>query len=406
MPTEITTVIQNNQIDKLSESISELRDELNSALGKLASLQTIANNLSKLSEGEITTTNGTPTGALQEYIVSTIQDNFNGSKNDIWLQPSSSNDADIPKFITKQERLRLGSKTRFISFLNFKGGVGKTALSSNLTAAFASGNFDSTVKVDNPLRVLAVDLDFQGSLSDRCARPYELIDAIEKKVLSALLFFHPNQLGFSVDDLCIPFIKCPNARLIPTNDYLDAFDNKIFNYQAFKISETRFSYRPWFHREEFLKKNDLVIFDCPPRKTASTICALLASDFVFIPTAPETLDNSSVIRTVKWLIEFKNKLNAPFQIGGVIFNRTYSEKKLSEEEIIFKTKIERGIAQTFKDNPLRSVDPAPRILDSFIPKRTGKNSIIGNSKDALPGAYRQNQFFTRLATEILQRIYL
>src|SRR6266536_74074 len=65
---------------------------------------------------------------------------------DVWASPTEQGTAP-PPFVARQNR-----RTRFVAFLNLKGGVGKTTLVANLAGAYATGVAGSS------LCVLVVDL--------------------------------------------------------------------------------------------------------------------------------------------------------------------------------------------------------------------------------------------------------
>ena len=70
-----------------------------------------------------------------------------GDQNALWSKP-----LDLGEFKYHE---RLAKSIPIVVFANLKGGVGKTTIASNVAAAFA----------DKGERVLALDLDYQGSLS-------------------------------------------------------------------------------------------------------------------------------------------------------------------------------------------------------------------------------------------------
>jgi cellulose biosynthesis protein BcsQ len=409
------------QIADLTSELQALTENLGAVQAKVDGIQEASDNLSNFIERLPETTSNdleaskddVPRSSFKKYLRQTIQKNLESAdNNDLWLRKSLLSTQDIPTFLSVEQREQLGLKTRFLSFLNFKGGVGKTTLTSNLAAAFAAGNYKTEGdQYAPPLKVLVVDLDFQSTLSDRCMLPWEYIKAVNSDKTSSILLFKPEYSGLTIDHLTFPFVESANAKIIPAQDLLDVYDNKVFCYQLFQLYEMRFNYRLWFHNEQFMREYDLVIFDCPPRKTASVVCALTTSDYVFIPTAPESLDVQSISRTIIWLSNLKLQLKLKLAIGGIIFNRTHAETKLSGSEVDYRTQVESTIEDFFKNDTLEApknylIDcETPSILKSFIPKRSGSNSIIGDACQALPGANREQGFITNLATEVYERIY-
>ncbi len=319
----------------------------------------------------------------------------------IW--PQKSRLESPPPFKTFRERPTApsGGKTRIVSFVNLKGGVGKTTLTANLVAAFASGNYrDEKEKIGKPARVLVVDLDFQGTLSQRCVKSGLLEEAYKNDLTSCRLLRKPKDLEGELDNLSLSFVGAPTAELIPANEKLDVYDARRLNQQASGAFETRFLFRDWFHTDEIFRKYDYVFFDCPPRLTASSVCALVASDFAFIPTAPESFDVNAVSRTLNWIGKTRENLNPELNFGGAILNRTNNEKGLTALEERNKIRIKtfyQDYCENFQIVPVR----AP-VLESFVPRRSGGNHINGADGTALSGA--NSPYLNRLATEIYRRI--
>lgn len=326
------------------------------------------------------------------------------ASSSIWTRPTELEPEKIPQFTPIENRPPApgGGKTRIVSFINLKGGVGKTTLTANLVAAFASGNFrDLDGRANRPARVLVVDLDFQGTLSQRCAEPLVLQGAYEKGLTSTKLLETPGQAQATFDELTVPFLGLPNARLIPADESLDDKDVRRLNELASRRLETRYYHRIWFHKPEIFEKYDFVFFDCPPRLTASSVCALVASDCVFMPTAPELFDVNAVSRTVNWFGKTRQNLNSFLEFGGAILNRTNNEKGLTPLEEKNKNLIKLACDDYrvhFSDASERSA-----VLDVFIPRRSGGNYVNGTAGGVLPGA--SQPYFCRLATEVYRRIY-
>lgn len=405
-----------NNLSDLTQRLTSLEKSLTYAKYDVEVLKNVAQELSKslTGTGSQFDTSVPPYGFLKDYLLTVINQGVDNENGDIWRSPLLVPHEKIPRFIGIKERSEQKFKTRIITFLNFKGGTGKSTLTCNIAAAFASGNYRKTSRgtYAEPLKVLVVDLDSQGSLSDRCIEnPNLLLQYIKNDFISSLLT-SPNESGQRFEDALFPFIGLTQAKIIPTTPKLDTLDNKYLIYQTFKISETRFNFRLWLHQKEFFQRFDLVIFDCPPRKTASSINALTASDFVFIPAAPDLINFQAVTRTLRWIVQFISELNLPLAIGGIIFNRTNTEGKLSESELDYKTKTEIVIRSLFQSRNLSAAaqnylrnNPPPEILSHHIPRRSGSNSILGRQGKPLPGSNKELAFFTNLTTEIYQRIY-
>lgn len=329
-------------------------------------------------------------------------------KENSFVHPTKLAAQKIPPFYSIQERplSERHVSTRFITFINLKGGVGKTTLSANLAAAFSSGNYHlPNKKKGKPLKVLAVDLDFQGTLSQRCLSKESYSAAMQQKLTSSLLLEFPGR-GADRHSLPVyPFINRPQtAAVIPAEENLDAIDYRKQALLSLNQKETRYYYRLWFHHEQVFQNYDLVIFDCPPRLTTSSVCALVAADYAFIPSSPELFDTSAVSRTISWIGDLQNNLSLCVRIAGIILNRTNKAPSLSQKEHSQRGVLESKLKEIYKNFPNSVTGDISPILNQFVPRRAGESSSInGAIGEALPG--EKIEFFGDLASEIYQRIY-
>ena len=224
-----------------------------------------------------------------------------------------------PLFVPKLNR-----KTRFLTVLNLKGGVGKTTMTANLAACLAA---------DKPsLRVLLIDIDFQGTLSAAAVDP-EMIrlqhqnDSIVNSLLTTLT---PD--ASLITRLAVQMNEVKGVGVILARDTLDATE---FQLQArFLLNpsdDPRFRFRSHMHQPEVFEMFDLVIFDCPPRVTTSLVNAVASSDYVLIPTKLDDGSIDAVPRTVAWMKSL-NAISQADVIGVVASHTTTRDKKLIKSD--------------------------------------------------------------------------
>jgi chromosome partitioning protein len=221
------------------------------------------------------------------------------ARENLWSRPIACRPA---PFIPIAQR-----GTRFLSVLNLKGGVGKTTIASNLAASLALA--------PKPLRVLLIDIDFQGTFGDAVCDPgLHNLQTQNGNTATRLLAETP------VDwtSLLLPMNRVSPCRVVVASDLLESEDYRLQAcYFVDDSHEIRFRFRAHLHSEVF-KNFDLVIFDCPPRLTTSAVNALTCSDFVLIPTKLDLGSIHAVPRTIGWL----DKLQTVFhgRIVGVVAN--------------------------------------------------------------------------------------
>jgi chromosome partitioning protein len=224
------------------------------------------------------------------------------TENDIWGRPDPVGHP-LPD--------RKSRPTRFVAMLNLKGGVGKTTVTANLAACLAMAK--------PPLRVLLVDLDFQGTLSNHCVAP-ELLNLQRQHSHTSARLLDPQADGGLAAALGTRMNRVPQVDVIVADDRLEMAD---FRAQAQFFLDPADEVRFRFHRlhaAEVYQRYDLVLFDCPPRPTTSAVNALSCSDYVVIPTKLDGNSIEAVPRTLRWMETLRPVTGAA--LLGVIANET------------------------------------------------------------------------------------
>ena len=149
------------------------------------------------------------------------------------------------------------NKTRVISVVNQKGGVGKTTTAANLSTALAAIN----------KKVLLIDLDPQGNLStglgikseNRKLNVYDLIMA-EK---------------ISMEKASIK-TKIPYLDIVPSGINLSGIE--------FELSDDENRNKKLLNKiNKIDRKYDFILIDCPPSLGILTINSLVASELLLVP---------------------------------------------------------------------------------------------------------------------------
>lgn len=219
----------------------------------------------------------------------------------------------------KAYRKNLEHTIPIIALANYKGGVGKSMISANLAAYFD--------KIG--LRVLVIDYDYQGSLTDIV--PYK----------------KPRDLTFSAhqilegerppNEIVKPHVLGQSFRhsaIHPAEAGLSRIDSKLI-YQwltAIRKDDIRFNTHLYLSTDLVQKSFDVVIIDTPPRICAATANALCAATHVLMPTILDTVSSRAVLRSTEMFLEFRDKLGLAFRMLGVVPSKVEAQNSYNDRE--------------------------------------------------------------------------
>ncbi len=246
-------------------------------------------------------------------------DDITNSDGKIWLKAANGS---TPPFVPLQTR-----KAAIISLANLKGGVGKTTMTANLGAAFASQG----------LRVLMIDLDHQSSLTNICLTEEEKEAVVRSNRYIDVLFERGGDLAAL--NGCVTRLQTPTAGgqlyLAPVTEGFTDLENRLmtrWHSGLTQAEDVRFRLRTALHSPRLRQYYDVVLIDCPPRLTTGSINALAASDYVLIPVLLEQTSADGVPRILGWLKKFQTTSCADLNVLGVVGNKAYPRAKLIARE--------------------------------------------------------------------------
>ncbi len=181
---------------------------------------------------------------------------------------------------------------------NQKGGVGKTSTVANLMAELTARG----------QRVLAIDLDAQCNLTAFCGLKYD-----SYSVLDWLLN----------DKISVERIICKSkyADIIPSDERLQVEMLKFASMPAFVIHIKNLIAK--------LKNYDFVLIDCPPTVNQLTAAALVAADYVLIPTELEYFSATGIEKLADTVNQVK-PLNPQLKVLGILIVKYNANRKLSK----------------------------------------------------------------------------
>lgn len=190
-----------------------------------------------------------------------------------------------------------------IALANQKGGAGKTTASINISAGLAR----------KKKKVLLVDLDSQAHCSVGLGYESTKITKTNTILFEALI----KNEGVLPDDLSV------NDFIIHTDEGFDFLPSDI------GLASVEMNLTAAFAKEVYLRtllkplrdKYDYIILDCPPALGNMSINALVATDYVIIPTEAATFALDGVAQLTKTISRVKTAFNQKLRYLGVFVTR-------------------------------------------------------------------------------------
>ncbi|WP_294297603.1 ParA family protein [uncultured Chryseobacterium sp.] len=196
-----------------------------------------------------------------------------------------------------------------ISVINYKGGVGKTTLTSNLSAELANRGY----------KVLMIDLDPQTSLTFSFIKPDEWSEHFATDMTIKNWFKTAKRDKIDFNDLIIDLHMFDNepGQLNLISSHLDLINIDLelaTQLSGANMSQAKANFLK-VHSillkgiEQLSEDYNFVIIDCPPNFNIVTKNAIVASDYILIPAKPDylsTLGIDYLQRSVNQLINDYN----------------------------------------------------------------------------------------------------
>ena len=218
-----------------------------------------------------------------------------------------------------------------VSFINMKGGVGKTTLAAQVAHAATTSE----------LATLAIDLDPQANLSQSLMTPEKYVKHLKEKkptIVQILERYQPpsneHQCPVKVDIHDVIIKKAGYWH----NSTLDLIPSRLELSNTLK-NPTGKERRLAKALANVANEYDLVIIDCAPTESILTEVAYFSSRYVLVPVKPEFMAAIGLPLLTHSINEFKlENEDHEIDICGIVFNHSSSysdgpEGKQSIKEI-------------------------------------------------------------------------
>lgn len=300
---------------------------------------------------------------------------------------------------------------------NLKGGVGKTTTVANLIGHYG---------LMKNKRVLAIDLDFQGSLSAIIMTEDNYRVALQRQedgTPSKAAQLVSGKDGQWIRDTADPVAGVSKARCIPSYYTLSIAENRVMVEWliAKRTEDVRFSLAKALHDPAIQESFDMILIDAPPRLTTGCVQALCAATHVLIPTVLDGLSGEAVGGFVEQLAT-NQKLWPQLKLLGVFANMTNKlmvdadgrsdDAALADYEADARQQAIDAVQEALMNAalPLRSIEISPMLpLECFIPQKAELGRQAGEriGYRVTSGSVATQQIsraFDRLGDEIDRRI--
>lgn len=281
--------------------------------------------------------------------------------------------------------------SKVISFINLKGGVGKTTLLV-ATAEVLAAQYKK--------KVLVIDLDPQTNATvllisqDRWSKANENNKTIHQLFLDNI----ENTKAFDINESIIKNVSnigggIENLDILPSSiDLIDICDDVSWlNKEKNSISILKNELK------NLKKEYDYILVDCPPNLGAITMCGIYLSQYYIIPVIADRLSTyglSQVIKKINKKSREIKRIDKDYSIEGlgVIINRFRNNKPY--------TTIKEALSIQSNNGDI------PMLFNTVI----GNRSIISNlsnfdeSKNTIKGKYeREFNTINSFVREIMER---
>lgn len=250
--------------------------------------------------------------------------------------------------------------TRIIAVAMQKGGVGKTTTTINLAAGLAALGY----------RVLAIDLDPQGNLTQHAGFDPEQISPTIYDVLKAELDGHSGQVQEAIHRSAEGFF------LLPSQPELSLIELSLMN----TLSRERVLATTL---EAVVDEFDFILIDCSPSLNLLVINALTAATSVIIPIQTEYLAARGALMVLSTIETIRQKkLNPTLEVEGILLTMA-DTRTLLTKDVLAAVEDQYGAGQHIFEPVIRR---SVRFAESAV---AGQSILAYDPKNPGAAAYQE-----------------
>lgn len=280
-----------------------------------------------------------------------------------------------------------------ITFINMKGGVGKTTLAVNVAYGLAYYHAQN---------ILLIDIDPQFNASTYLMNEIDYLDHVKNKK-TILDIFRSNATPIS---LANPVRKKATSSKISLSSCVHSVHSNPGNLDLIpaqlNLMELQMSERGTENRlSRFIERTcggyDFVIVDCPPTISFFTQAAILASDAYVVPLRPDPLASIGLPLLEKWLEDYTCDSAHELKNLGIILSYIRGPLPNAMREVIDTIRHERG-EEVFRSQISERTGIASSVeshLPVFLHEQASSSAkqmlaLINEFKERLDGVFNES----------------
>ncbi len=241
--------------------------------------------------------------------------------------------------------------TNVITFINMKGGVGKTTLAVNVAYTLS--------KVEKK-KVLLIDMDPQMNATQYTLTESQMQDILKDRNRSIYGCLSPDYISNTV--LSESCSRKDEKWIFPVNNVFDIIPSSL-DIMTLNLSASPYKLRQYIN-DSLSNKYDVIIIDCPPTISEYTKISLLASNMYLVPMKADPLSVFGLPMLEKYIEDtIRKEFQHEIKFLGIVLNMVQPNRQLYKKN---KPIIQKKWKANLFQNELKQCEEIVKGLDSEL----------------------------------------